>query len=96
MLLFIANHRNTVTLTVLQCNNLKPTIQTLISEWLQKNTSKLSGASIPRKRPKKTRNPEKDQKKTEKDFIFNRIFVLYDTISHLILLFKPKYVSGVF
>ena len=32
-----------------------------------------SGASIPRKRPKKTRKPEKVQKKTEKDFIFNRI-----------------------
>ena len=36
------------------------------------------GVTIPRKRPKKTRNPEKDLKKTEKDFIFNRIlFICY-------------------
>ena len=28
MLLFIANHRNTVILAIIQCNNLKPTIQT--------------------------------------------------------------------
>ena len=34
--------------------------------------------TIPRKRPKKTRNPEKDLKKTEKDLIFNRIlFICY-------------------
>ena len=36
MLLFIANHRNTVILVILQCNNSKSTIQTLISEWEQK------------------------------------------------------------
>ena len=35
------------------------------------------GVTIPRKRPKKTRNPEKDLKKTEKDFIFNRTLFIY-------------------
>ena len=35
-MLFIANHRNTVILAILQCNILKRTIQTLISEWIQK------------------------------------------------------------
>ena len=35
MMLFIANHRNTVILAIPQCNNLKPTIQTIISEWVQ-------------------------------------------------------------
>ena len=39
MLLFIANYRNTVILAILQCNNLKPTIQTPFSEWVQKNSS---------------------------------------------------------
>ena len=36
MLLLIANHRNAVLLAFRQYNNLKPTIQTLISEWVQK------------------------------------------------------------
>ena len=36
MLLFIANHRNTVILAIIQCNKLKPTIQTLLSEWCRR------------------------------------------------------------
>ena len=57
-----------------------------------------TGASIPRKRPKKTRNPEKDPKKTEKDFIFNRILyymILYPIWYYcLCLSMYPAYFDG--
>ena len=36
MLLFIANNRNTVILAIIQCNNLKPSIQTFFSEWCRR------------------------------------------------------------
>ena len=48
--------------------------------------------------PKKTRNPEKDQKKTEKDFIFNRILyymILYPIWYYCICLgMYPAYFDG--
>ena len=44
----------------------------------------------------KDKNPRKRQEKDRKRLYFQSNFILYDTISHLILLFMPKYVSGVF
>ena len=49
--------------------------------------------------PKKTEKDKKPRKRPEKDrkrLYFQPNFILYDTMSHLILLFMPKYVFGVF
>ena len=55
----------------------------------------VTGVTIPRKRPKKTRNPEKDLKKTEKDFIFNRILFIcyYNPIVYISMCSKNVYAS---
>ena len=53
------------------------------------------GVTIPRKIPKKTRNPEKDLKKTEKDFIFNRIMFIcyYSPIVYISMCSKHVFAS---
>ena len=58
-------------------------------------TPPIAGVTIPRKRPKKTRNPEEDLKKTEKDFIFNRILFIcyYNLILYISMCSKHVFAS---
>ena len=46
--------------------------------------------------PEKDRKRLETPKKTRKRLYFQSNFKLYETIYHLILLYVPKYVSGVF